>query len=35
MFGSIKTAMVEYFDERYTALSEVVVVAATAAVVVA
>ena len=29
MFGSINTAMVEYFDQRYTALSKDVVVAAT------
>ena len=32
MFGSIKTAMVEYFDEQYAALSEAATVAATAAV---
>ena len=32
MFGSIKTTLIETFDERYAALSDVVVVAATAAV---
>ena len=28
MFGSIKTAMVEYFDERYAALAKTVAAAA-------
>ena len=28
LFGPIKTAMVEYFDERYAALTEMVSVAA-------
>lgn len=32
LFGSIKTAMVEYFDERYAALTETATAAATAAV---
>ena len=32
LFGSIKTAMVEYFDERYAALIETAAAAATAAV---
>ena len=32
MFGSIKTAMVEYFDERYAALADTVAAAATSAV---
>ena len=32
LFGSIKTAMVEYFDERYAALVETAAAAATAAV---
>ena len=32
MFGSIKTAMVEYFDERYAALAETAAAAATSAV---
>ena len=32
LFGSIKTAMVEYFDERYAALTETAAAAATAAV---
>ena len=32
LFGSIKTAMVEYFDERYAALAETAATAATAAV---
>ena len=32
MFGSIKIAMIEYFDERYVALSETVVVVDTATV---
>ena len=32
MFGSIKTAMVEYFDERYAALAETAVAAAASAV---
>ena len=29
MFGSIKTATVKYFDERYIALSKTVVIVAT------
>ena len=29
LFGSIKTAMVEYFDERYAALTETAAAAAT------
>ena len=33
MFGYIKTAMVEYFDERHAALSETAVATATATVV--
>ena len=32
MFGSIKTVMVEYFDERYAALAETAAAAATSAV---
>jgi len=32
MFGSIKTVMVEHFDERYAALAETVAAAATSAV---
>ena len=32
MFGSIKTTLIETFDERYAALTDVVVAAATAAV---
>ena len=32
MFGSIKTTLIETFDEKYAALSEAVVVAATAAI---
>ena len=32
MFGSIKTAMVEYFDERYANLAEMVAAAAASAV---
>ena len=32
LFGSIKTAMIEYFDERYAALAETAAAAATAAV---
>ena len=32
MFGSIKTTLIETFDKRYAALSDVVVAAATAAV---
>ena len=32
MFGSIKTTMVEYFDERYAALAETAAAAATSAV---
>ena len=32
LFGSIKTAMVEYFDERYAALAETAAAAATTAV---
>ena len=32
MFGSIKTVMVEYFDERYAALTETAAVASTSAV---
>ena len=32
MFGSIKTAMVEYFDERYAALAETAAAAAPSAV---
>ena len=32
LFGSIKTAMVEYFDERYAALTETATAVATAAV---
>ena len=32
MFGSIKTAMIEYFDENYVALSMVVAAATTVAV---
>ena len=35
MFGSIKTAMVEYFDERYAALAETAAAAAALAVTVA
>ena len=35
MFGSIKTAMVEYFDEHYAALTEAAAAAATSAVTVA
>ena len=33
MFGSSRTAMVEYFDERYTVRSEAVAAAATVVVV--
>ena len=32
LFGSIKTTMVEYFDERYAALAETAAAAATSAV---
>ena len=32
LFGSIKTAMIEYFDERYAALAETATAAVTAAV---
>ena len=32
MFGSIKTTLIETFDERYAALSEAAVAAATAAI---
>lgn len=32
MFGSIKTTLIETFDEKYAALSEAVVAAATAAI---
>ena len=32
LFGSIKTAMIEYFDERYAALAETAAAAVTAAV---
>lgn len=32
MFGSIKTAIVEYFDERYAAIAKTAAVAASAAV---
>ena len=35
MFGSIKTTLIETFDEKYAALSEAAVAAATAAVVAA
>ena len=35
MFGSIKTTLIETFDERYAALSEATVAAATAAIAVA
>ena len=33
MFGSIKTAMIKFFDDQYAAFSEIDVVAASAAVV--